>query len=314
MESFDAVLDGPYGLFFLALGATLGGVLFVAFGLAGVYCVVTFSHWIVDRRVKGLEPTEPSLPQLEALGATFTAELLSAGFFFTLHPVGTIDPPGPREVVLRGRRPILLVHGFLQARSTFALLGLRLSGFGLGPLYTFNFRTLEGGLEHHARHLSEHVDRIRKATGARQIDVVAHCMGGLVARLAEAGRSEPRFRRLVTLGTPHKGTQVAHAAFGESGRQMRPDADILNRMPPPPPGQLVSISSSHDYCIIPPENARVLPEGRDVLVRHVGHLSLLTDHEVSLEVIKALGEDIDIRRSQDIFEPVEPEPELVASP
>lgn len=308
------MLDEPYGLAFVAMGATLGGVLFVAFALAGVYALVTFSHWIVDQRQRGVEPGDPNEAHLDALGSTFTSELITAGTFFALHPLGTIDPPVPQERVVREGRPILLVHGFMQARSNFILLGPRLAGYGLGPLYTINLRTMEGGLEHHAQALSVRIDQIRKATGARQIDVVAHSMGGLVARLAESGRSEPRVRRLVTLGTPHHGTQVAHAAFGATARDMRPGSSILRSLPPPPPGQLVSISSSHDFLVLPPESARIAPLGRDVIVRHVGHLALLTDHEVSVEVVRALGEDITVRRTQDLFDPVEATgEELVAS-
>ncbi|MEO1228330.1 MAG: alpha/beta fold hydrolase [Myxococcota bacterium] len=309
------MLEGPYGLVFVALGATLGGLLLVAFALAAVYVLVSFSHWIVDRRLRGVEPGLPSREHLDALTATFTGELISAGTFFALHPFGSIDPPLPPEKLVRQGRPLLLVHGFMQARSNFVLLGPRLAGWGLGPIFTVNLRTMDGDLEHHARVLSERIDQIRRATGARQIDCVAHSMGGLVARLAEAGRKEPRIRRLVTLGTPHHGTQVALVALGPAARDMRPGSEVIRGLPPPPPGQLVSISSTHDFMVIPPESARVAPEGRDVVVRHVGHLALLTDHEVSLEVVRALGEDILLRRTSDLFEPVEArEPELAASP
>lgn len=308
------MLDGPVGVFFLAVGATLAGILLLAFALAGIYAVVTFSQWIADRRMRGLEPDLPTRSHLDQLGSTFLSEMVSAATLLALHPFGMIDPPTPAERILRGGRPILLVHGFFQARSSFVLLAWRLSGYGLGPIYTINLRTLEGGLAHHARALSQRIDQIRRATGVEQIDVVAHSMGGLVTRLAESGRKRPRIRRLVTLGTPHHGTQVAHTAFGAAARDMRPGSDALRGLPEPPPGQIVSISSTHDFFVVPSESARIAPLGRDVVVRHVGHLALLTDPEVAVEVAKALGEDIQVWRPQAIFETVDSKPELVAQP
>jgi pimeloyl-ACP methyl ester carboxylesterase len=307
------VWEGPIGVALVALGGVLGATLLVAFGLAALYVTVTYGQWIVERRRRGAEPGDPGARHREALGRTFLTEVLSAGAFFALHPVGRIDPGLPAERLVRSGRPILLVHGFMQARSTFALLGLRLSGYGLGPLYTVNLPTSEGGLEHHARVLSERIDQVRRATGARQVDIVAHSTGGLAARLAESGRRAPRVRRLVTLGTPHKGTQLAHLALGATARDIRPGAEVLRRLPPPSPGQLVAISSAHDFFVVPPENARAAPEGRDILVRHVGHLSLLTDPEVAEEVVRALGEDILVRPLRDLFESLDAsEAELAA--
>jgi pimeloyl-ACP methyl ester carboxylesterase len=44
------------------------------------------------------------------------------------------------------------------------------------------------------------------AEPAREINVIAHSMGGLVARIALRSTSGPRIQRLITLGTPHGGS------------------------------------------------------------------------------------------------------------
>ena len=308
------VLDGPYGLLVFAFGVTWGGVLSLAFAAAALYVLVTFGLWIVERRLSGDEPDEPGEAHREALGKTIMTEVVSAGGLLSIHVLGMVDPPTPAPLYLRSGRPILFVHGYLQSRSSFIVLGLRLSNLGLGPFYTVNLHTLEGDLLYHAETLSDRIEQIRKATGSPQVDVVAHSMGGLVARLVDLGRAEPRVRRLVTLGTPHRGTQVAHLAFGSAGRQMRPASEIVQSLPRPVPGQLVSISSTHDAFVVPPENARVGPLGRDIVVHHVGHLSLLTNPDVGMEVAKALGEDILTRRSQDLFERIEGREVELAAP
>lgn len=311
------MVEAPYGIALLALGGLVGLLVGAAFLAAAIYTLVGFSHWIVDRRLRGLEPDDPAAPPEPALGRTIAAEVVSAGTFFALQPFGLMDPPQPADRILRRGRPILFVPGYLQTRTSFLFLAARLSSYGLGPLYSVNLASWDVGLDESADRLSARIDRILKATGARQLDVVAHSMGGLVTRLAEgkgpaAGRRPPRVRRLVTLGTPHHGTQIAHVLRGEAARQMRPGSELLARLPDPPVGQLVSIRSTHDFFVIPPEGARVAPVGRDVEVRRVGHLALLTDPDVAEEVVRALGEDIQFRRMSDLFE-TPSEPELVAN-
>jgi pimeloyl-ACP methyl ester carboxylesterase len=44
------------------------------------------------------------------------------------------------------------------------------------------------------------------AEAAREINVVAHSMGGLLARVALRSESSRRVRRLITIGTPHEGS------------------------------------------------------------------------------------------------------------
>ncbi|CAN5135811.1 hypothetical protein BH11PAT1_BH11PAT1_7130 [soil metagenome] len=54
--------------------------------------------------------------------------------------------------------------------------------------------------------LDEKISAIKQSTGAQKVDIVAHSMGGLVARnyIADATKA-PNVRKLFTLGTPHFG-------------------------------------------------------------------------------------------------------------
>ncbi len=103
--------------------------------------------------------------------------------------------------------------------------------------------------------LAEKVTGLRKIHGAGMvINLVAHSMGGLVSRyFLESGKyselSHPGFadvRRLVTIGTPHRGAPLAlHAAMGQikrlflSASQVRqvandPNFPALYQLMPPP--------------------------------------------------------------------------------
>lgn len=275
----------------VAVLAVLLGAVLVALVIALIYSVTTYAVWVVERREAGWLPSTRGAPELKDLHRVVLDELLSAGLLFLLHPFGTLDPPPPVSRELGGRRPILMIHGYAQARSNFWLLGPRLRSAGLGPLYAMNLKPMSAGIERHAEDVSRRIDEIMQATGAKQVDVVAHSMGGVVARLAEA-RKEHRIRRLVTIGTPHRGTRTAVLALGRSGHDLCIGGPVLATLPPPPRGMIVAISSTHDAVVVPPEHARIGELGRDVVVEGVGHLAMLLNANVADEVAKALGEDI----------------------
>lgn len=297
-------MGDPVAAVLVALGGCLAVLLGASFVLAAVYVGWTFVRW---RRSAGAAASDGR----SAARSAATAEWVSAGALLALHPLGMLDAPSPTERRLERGRPILLVPGFFQVRSSLALLAARLSALGLGPIYTLNLHPLRGGLDRQAEGISRRIDEIRAATGARHVDVVAHSTGGLAVRLAELGRAQPRIRRLVTLGTPHRGTERPLGP-GPLARDAQASSDAVLRLPNPPAGQLVSIASDQDF-VVPRERAVVMPVGRDIRVSRVGHLGLLTDRGVAEEVIKALGEDLHVRGVAEIFEGVEvPDPELAA--
>ena len=58
----------------------------------------------------------------------------------------------------------------------------------------------------YAKRLAEFIDKVLIATGAEKVDIVAHSMGGLVARAAiRYYGCEGKVRKLLTIGTPNKG-------------------------------------------------------------------------------------------------------------
>lgn len=89
-----------------------------------------------------------------------------------------------------------------------------------------------GSNERNAVDVGAAVERLRALTGAEQVDIVAHSMGGLAVRYflrTHEGAAE-QVRRAVFLGTPHRGTVAAILAWGDGGREMVPGSDFLTEL------------------------------------------------------------------------------------
>ena len=216
--------------------------------LALLYVVVSYGVWLIERRRAGgsHERTWPSALNTAAIG-----ELLSGVYMLLSHPFSPPLPEAPRATSLEGRRPVILIFGFSQVRTSLSLLGLRLRVMGRGPIYELDLFDWRRGVVEHAQLVSNFIDQVMAATGAREVDVVAHSMAGVVARVAEARHRGRRVRRLVTLGAPHRGTELARLLSGGSAEDLRPGSLLLSSLPDPPLGMLVSISSRSDNAIVP---------------------------------------------------------------
>jgi hypothetical protein len=96
------------------------------------------------------------------------------------------------------------------------------------------------------------------------VDVVGYSAGGVVARLWVADHGGDRLaRRVVTLGSPHHGTQVAALGAGLGGcpaacRALVPGSDVLRGLPEAPSGpRWTSIWTADDETVVPPSSARL---------------------------------------------------------
>lgn len=177
--------------------------------------------------------------------------------------------PGPST------RPVIVLHtrGAPAGRLLRRLLS---AGFDPWPV---GCSRLLGGIETNATQLAHAIDRIRATRGVARVDVVAHGLGGLVARayLRRPGAAGT-VGRVVTLGTPHGGPVA------------RDWADLADGEPLPPHVELVSIFSSEDAFVVPPSRA-YHPDAFNVEMAGVGHLSLLVSARVFELVRENLASD-----------------------
>jgi len=203
------------------------------------------------------------------------------------HRLLIVDP-----VAAPGRRPLLLVHGVGVNDGVWFALRRKLSRRGLGPVYTINYGPPLAGIEHFAGQLAARIEAIRAATGAERVALVAHSMGGLVARAYLRRFGAARIEQLITIGTPHHGSMLARTFAGRCFAQMRPAsrwlADINHDESAPPPVPITSIWSRHDSIVAPQASAE-LACARNIALAGIGHNALLNHRDVMELVADAIA-------------------------
>jgi len=198
--------------------------------------------------------------------------------------------------------PVVLVPGYGGSAAGLAELAARLTAAGRRVAVLRLPGDGRGDLRDQAAALDQEVDRLL-AGGAPSVDVVGYSAGGVVARVwAEELDGAERARRIVTLGSPHHGTDVAALAVGTVGgcpaacRQLTPGSDLLESLDADAPDgpQWVTVWTRLDQTVTPPETAR-LPGAVDVDVQavcpdaRVGHGGLPRDPLVLGVVVESLG-------------------------
>ena len=196
----------------------------------------------------------------------------------------------PRRADLR---TVLFVHGLAGTGAGFWPMRLWLRACGIDRQLVYDYPTVglrrrTGTVESMAIALQREIDaRVR---GGR-IDVVAHSMGGLVARTwIQLLGGHRRVDRLVTLATPHAGTENAAWLPSAVGVQLRPGSDLLRRLddaPMPDHVHATSIIAGGDTVVRPVASAHA-PWGTHVHVDDVGHTSMLMSPRVFAAVHDAL--------------------------
>ncbi|MFJ1650654.1 esterase/lipase family protein [Streptomyces sp. NPDC088337] len=192
------------------------------------------------------------------------------------------EPAGAAQLPTEAKPPVVLLHGFIDNRSVFVLLRRSLAQHGRQRVESLNYSPLTCDVRTAAELLGRHIEEICERTGSRQIDVVGHSLGGLIARYyVQRLGGDLRVRTLVTLGTPHSGTRVAPLANAHPiVRQMRPGSELIEELSRPAPGcstHFVSFWSDLDHLMDPLESACIdHPDLKveNIQVSGVGHLAL----------------------------------------
>ena len=197
---------------------------------------------------------------------------------------------------LAARVPVVLVHGLIDNHSIFAVMRRSLRRRGFTSVCSWNYSPLLSDVARGAADLGRHAERIRERSGYERVHVVGHSLGGLLARYhVQRQGGDRHIDSLVTLGTPHQGSLLAHLLPTPLVRQLRPGSAVLRELAEPAPGVRTSITAVYsdlDQVVVPTSAGRCdHPDlrARNVLVRGVGHMSLPFHRGVVDEVAAILA-------------------------
>jgi triacylglycerol lipase len=199
--------------------------------------------------------------------------------------------------------PVLLVPGYGGGTGALDALAARLRAAGRTATVVRLPGDGTGDLRQSAKTLEDQVQRALHG-GAPSVDVIGYSAGGVVARLwVQEHDGRHKARRVVTLGSPHHGAQLAAAgAAGVPGacptacQQLVPGSRLLTGLtePVPAPPQWLAVWTEQDQTVTPPDSAR-LDGATNIAVqsvcpdRPVSHSTLPTDGFVTALVLAALG-------------------------
>ena len=182
--------------------------------------------------------------------------------------VGRLNRSATVAVAQNRPGPVLLVPGYGGSTNSLTKLADVLRGHGRTAEVVGLPGNGTGDLKAQARAVAAAAKAILARTGAASVDVVGYSAGGVTARLWLRDDGGTAFaRRVITLGSPQHGTDLAALGSGLPGscpvacQQLDPDSTLLrdlNAGDETPNGpQYVSVWTTADQVVVPPDSARI---------------------------------------------------------
>lgn len=229
----------------------IGGVALLLFGYAVFLAVEFVLVWCVH----GDDPA-PKARALQLFRAWFAEVLAAPRVFCWQQPFRSQREPDHLPAT-PGRRGVVLVHGFVCNRGFWNRWMPTLRAQGV-PFVAVNLEPVFGTISDYTPIIENAVRRLEQATGQPPV-LVGHSMGGLAIRAWYASRGVGRVYRIVTIGSPHRGTWLARFATTRNAREMAPGTEWLRALEALEPAQhferFVCFYSHCDNIVFPASTA-----------------------------------------------------------
>lgn len=189
------------------------------------------------------------------------------------------------------RLPVLLIHGYFCNRALWRPMAARLVAGG-HAVDAVDLEPPFASIDDYTPRIAAAVDALRARTGAPQVALIGHSMGGLAARAYLRAYGDEAVACVVTLGTPHRGTVHARFGRGRNVLQMRRDSDWLRALAAEEPRERLerfTVVLSWQDNIVAPQAIQTLPGARTVMLHGLGHISLVYDATVARIVLESLA-------------------------
>ncbi|HET7794206.1 MAG TPA: alpha/beta fold hydrolase [Rhizobacter sp.] len=259
----------------------LAGAALIVFG----YAIFLAAEFVMLRFVHGSDPApRASLGQL--LRAWWAEVHTAPRVFCWQQPFRSMLEPD-FVPVQPGRRGVVLVHGFVCNRGFWNRWMPRLRERGV-PFVAVNLEPVFGTISDYAPIIEQAAVRIEQSTGLPPV-VVGHSMGGLAIRAwLNAYAATHRVHRVVTIGSPHRGTWLGRFGFSTNAREMAMGTDWQRALEATESAEhferFTCFYSHCDNIVFPASNA-TLPGADNRHVAGAAHVHLADQPEVLSEVL-----------------------------
>lgn len=218
-------------------------------------------------------------------------ECRAAFLIFLLRQPWSLSPPAfLAPLALPGRIPVLLVHGFVCNYRLWDTLAQDLRRVG-HPVLAVNLEPVFASIDDYGVLIEQAVTELCRQTGATQVALIGHSMGGLAIRAWMRQQGTTRVARVITLGTPHVGTLAEPCPVTPNLRQMalyNPWLKELAASETPATRGLMRIALSAQDNIVFPQRKQTLDGAALQVFEGVGHLALVLDTRVRRWVLAQL--------------------------
>lgn len=173
------------------------------------------------------------------------------------HAAGTLDECRQKleEIKIARKLPpmcgkgVILLHGIVRSSKSFSKMRTSLEQNGY-VVFGFDYPSTRVEISDAAEYLRQVIDSL---DGIQEINFVVHSMGGLVVRSYLKKKADPRIKRLVMIGVPNQGADLAdrlkqnplyRAIFGPAGQQLISDSTGYIASLPTPEFEFAIISGA----------------------------------------------------------------------
>ena len=271
--------------------AWMGGLI----ALGGYALVLGLEGWAAARVSRG--DTAPPAGWRGTAGAWWQEVRVAPQVFAWRQPFRWASLPDDTEPSGGTLPALVFVHGFVCNRGFWLPWMQRMRRQGV-PYVSVNLEPVFGDIDDYVSLLSDAVRRAHALTGRPPV-LVCHSMGGLVARAWRAAEPDTPVHKVITIGSPHRGTWLGRFSRVANGRQMRQDGDWLAALfrrethirPQDTYADFVCWYSNADNIVFPTSTA-TLPGADNRLVPGAAHVALAFHPRVmdeSLAIVVSAG-------------------------
>jgi hypothetical protein len=231
---------------------------------------------------------EPAVQWWRAL----LGECLAGIQIFLLRQPWAFAPPTMALPTAQPERiPVLLVHGYVCNYRVWDALIPHLRAQGHTVL-AINLEPVFAPIDEYTDLIEKAMQDLRLQTGQSRIALVGHSMGGLAIRAWMRRYGTAFVAQVVTLGTPHVGTQISALVTTPNAAQMAWHSAWLKDLASSETDatrRLFRIALSPQDNIVFPQRAQTLDGVKPVVFEGLGHLQLCTSAKVRAWVCQELA-------------------------